>query len=117
MNFTKNTILSLEAINDNLLFFNDKSFVYNRLQLKEFLSMGNYYNKCLRSEFEDYGYIESLHLYGEFKDEVVGELNTFVVRSVYSVLKCVAFNMAKDNYLTLQQTKIFLMQLETKNII
>ena len=48
--------------------------------------MGKYYNKCLNDEFNDYGNIESMILYGSFKDEALNDVKTFTVKTVYSIL-------------------------------
>jgi len=117
MNFTKKNIEKIKVINDNLLLFNPSSFIYKNTELKEFLSMANYYNKCLKDEFKEYGNIQDQLFYGSFFDEATKEVKTYSVNKVYSVLKCLAFMMAKDNFLTLQQTKIFLMQLENNKLL
>lgn len=109
MNFTKNTIEKLELINTMIIEYSKMPVeILNKRKLKDAFLFAKSQNNNLVYEFEKYGNIEDLTLYGHFLDEYTNELKMFHVKKVYSIFECFAFRLCKDNFLTYQKSKLFL---------
>ena len=115
MNFTKNTIEKLEFINTDIINLSNMPVqILNKLELKKYFSDAKLKNSNLIYEFEKYGSIEDLTVYGNFFDDYKKEIINFKISKVISIYEIFAFQLCKDNFLSYQKSKLFLQRVKNK---
>ena len=114
MNFTKNTIQKLELINTLIIDYSKMPVkLLNKTELRKYFDEAKRKNKHLNKEFNEYGSIQNMTLYAYFFDEYSKDVKFFQVSRVYSIYECFAFELCKDNFLTLQKSRQFIQKINT----